>query len=357
MNNRDEHGLANYLPGVGDNFELARQRQEPNPSRTYFWRTKEGANPRTSLRRRALRHDYNLRSWKTEPEEVKTETLVELGFQVTHTVLLSRYLSRSSVRSLNCCARAFDSERVSECFASLFQVRTVADTDRLAQASLTRPGEMCRGSPRAFCASGRSGDQGGRGLVWARLSRLSETPQPERGAGRGSAVIEYLFVLEWSVLVGYECMMSDMYIMEYELGFQVTHTVLLSRYLSRSSVRSLNCCARAFDSERVSECFASLFQVRTVADTDRLAQASLTRPGEMCRGSPRAFCASGRSGDQGGRGLVWARLSRLSETPQPERGAGRGSAVIEYLFVLEWSVLVGVEQRYPPQVQASAESD
>jgi len=42
MNNRDEHGLANYLPGVGDNFELARQRQEPNPSRTYFWRTKEG---------------------------------------------------------------------------------------------------------------------------------------------------------------------------------------------------------------------------------------------------------------------------------------------------------------------------
>ncbi|QCE01491.1 hypothetical protein DEO72_LG7g2788 [Vigna unguiculata] len=39
------------------------------------------------------------------------------------------------------------------------QVQTVADTDRLAQASLTRPGEMCRGSPRAFCASGRPGDQ------------------------------------------------------------------------------------------------------------------------------------------------------------------------------------------------------
>jgi len=58
---------------------------------------------------------------------------------------------------------------------------------------------------------------GGRGLVWARLSRLSEIPQPERGAGRGSTVIEYLFILEWSVLVGYECMMSDMYIMEYEV--------------------------------------------------------------------------------------------------------------------------------------------
>jgi len=51
----------------------------------------------------------------------------------------------------------------------------------------------------------------------ARLSRLSEIPQPERGAGRGSVVIEYLFILEWSVLVGYECMMSDMYIMEYEV--------------------------------------------------------------------------------------------------------------------------------------------
>jgi len=39
------------------------------------------------------------------------------------------------------------------------QVRTVADTDSLAQASLPRPGEMCRGSPRASCASGRPSDQ------------------------------------------------------------------------------------------------------------------------------------------------------------------------------------------------------
>jgi len=41
-----------------------------------------GANPRTSLRRRALRHDYNLQSWKTEPEEVKTETLVEVKVEL-----------------------------------------------------------------------------------------------------------------------------------------------------------------------------------------------------------------------------------------------------------------------------------
>jgi len=47
--------------------------------------------------------------------------------------------------------------------------------------------------------------------------RLSETVSPERGAGQDSAVIGCLFVPEWSVLVGYECMMSDMYIMEYEV--------------------------------------------------------------------------------------------------------------------------------------------
>ncbi|QCD82910.1 hypothetical protein DEO72_LG2g3252 [Vigna unguiculata] len=126
-----------------------------------------------------------------------------------------------------------------------------------------------------------------------------------------------------------------------------------------------------------------LLIVRTVVDTVRLAQASLTRPSEMCRGSPRASCASGRSGDQGGRGLVWARLSRLSEIPQPERGAGRGSETFK--VALQWSgrnsmapvsgcswwcpicitrrpeihqgLTLWVEQRYPPQVQASAESD
>jgi len=44
------------------------------------------------------------------------------------------------------------------------QVRTVADTDSLAQASLPRSGEMCRGSSRVFCASGRPGDQS---VFWA----------------------------------------------------------------------------------------------------------------------------------------------------------------------------------------------
>jgi len=136
------------------------------------------------------------------------------------------------------------------CVKCDLQVRTVADTDRLAQASLTRPGEMCRGSPRPFCARGRLGDLGvfwastqlaqARGislkrdpawsscscwalawaegeLAWARLSRLSEIPQLGRGAERGSAVVDYLFILEWTILVGYECMMNNMYIMEYEV--------------------------------------------------------------------------------------------------------------------------------------------
>ncbi|QCD93452.1 hypothetical protein DEO72_LG5g1528 [Vigna unguiculata] len=99
--------------------------------------------------------------------------------------------------------------------------------------------------------------------------------------------------------------------------------------------------------------------VRTVANTDSLAQASLTRPGEMCGGSPRVSCASGPPGDQSGGGLALAGLSRLSEIPQPWRGAGRNSVV--FLDVCcSWMLgdeQLRFEQRYPPQVQAFAESD
>ena len=42
MNDRDKYGQPQYLPGVGDNFELAQQQQEPNPSRTNPWCTEEG---------------------------------------------------------------------------------------------------------------------------------------------------------------------------------------------------------------------------------------------------------------------------------------------------------------------------
>ena len=124
------------------------------------------------------------------------------------------------------------------------QVRTVADTDRLAQASLTRPGEMCRGSPRAFWASGRLGDQGvfwastqlaqaregsrlsetrvaflfllsprlgGRGLVWARPLSLSEV------LGETVRWLNICLFLNGLFWVGYECMMSDRYVMEYEV--------------------------------------------------------------------------------------------------------------------------------------------
>ncbi|QCD78899.1 hypothetical protein DEO72_LG1g2535 [Vigna unguiculata] len=64
-------------------------------------------------------------------------------------------LPHSQVPPLSCCAPLVRVEAPS----SYFQVQTVADTDRLAQASLPRPGETCRGSPRAFCTSGRPSDQ------------------------------------------------------------------------------------------------------------------------------------------------------------------------------------------------------
>jgi len=40
--------------------------------------TLTGANPRISPKGRASQHDYNLRSWKTEPKEVKTKTLTKV---------------------------------------------------------------------------------------------------------------------------------------------------------------------------------------------------------------------------------------------------------------------------------------
>jgi len=124
------------------------------------------------------------------------------------------------------------------------QVRTVANTDSLAQASLTRPGEMCGGSPRVSCASGPPGDQsvfwasrklaqargvspkrdpallsysflsprlGGGGLALAGLSRLSEIPQPWRGAGRNSVV--FLDVCcSWMVCFGWVWMYDEWYV-------------------------------------------------------------------------------------------------------------------------------------------------
>ncbi|QCE05256.1 hypothetical protein DEO72_LG9g259 [Vigna unguiculata] len=79
----------------------------------------------------------------------------------------------------------------------------------------------------------------------------------------------------------------------------IVSTPVRTRFTSYILESPLEDCVPLFRVKLVSGCFASLFQVRTVADTDSLAQASLTRPGEMCRGSPRAFCASGRSGNQG----------------------------------------------------------
>ncbi|QCD87093.1 hypothetical protein DEO72_LG3g1625 [Vigna unguiculata] len=146
----------------------------------------------------------------------------------------------SSVSPLSCCARVFGIEFVSGCFASSFQVRTVADTDSLTQASLTRPGKI--------------------------IVAVTFLSAPKIRSAR----VRFLSLSSWFEVVSY----------------------------SSSSVSPLSCCARVFGIEFVSGCFASSFQVRTVADTDSLTQASLTRPGKMCRGSPRASCASGCPGDQ-----------------------------------------------------------
>jgi len=41
-----------------------------------------GTNLRTSPKRKALRHDYSLQNWKTEPKEVKIETLAEVKVEL-----------------------------------------------------------------------------------------------------------------------------------------------------------------------------------------------------------------------------------------------------------------------------------
>jgi len=115
---------------------------------------------------------------------------------------------------------------------------TMARPVNLVQASQSRLGETNRDSPKPVCARGRPGDPlkfwasehlaqvrgvspkrdpalrldalfepspRRRGLAWAKTSRLSEAPQPERGAGQDSVVFGCLFISGWSVLVGYEC--------------------------------------------------------------------------------------------------------------------------------------------------------
>jgi len=43
-------------------------------------------------------------------------------------------------------------------YSHLLQVKTVAGTDKLAQASWSRLGEINRGSPKPFSTNGRPGD-------------------------------------------------------------------------------------------------------------------------------------------------------------------------------------------------------
>ena len=76
----------------------------------------------------------------------------------------------------------------------LLHERTMVGTSFLAQASMSRLGEINRGSPKLLHASGRSGDPrcswASEHLAQATTSRLSETLQPERGAGRDSVMFD-----------------------------------------------------------------------------------------------------------------------------------------------------------------------
>ena len=136
------------------------------------------------------------------------------------------------------------------------------------------------------------------------------------------------------------------------------HIVLLFSHLFSSYVRSFSRCARVFGIKGVSGLFASYSQVReartllfgikmlawmsfswfsclyvtvnvwcelicclkmelcwwqrgTVAESDRLAQANLSRLGESYRDSPKCFFAKGRPGDP--LYVLGERTSRLSE--------------------------------------------
>ena len=90
--------------------------------------------------------------------------------------------------------------------------RTVVNSDFLAQASMSCLSEINRGSPKLLqlkrptsFLSKRASRPSERSLAWARAFRLSETLQPERGAGRGSVVLGCLLVLDDWHLLGYDC--------------------------------------------------------------------------------------------------------------------------------------------------------
>ncbi|QCD96382.1 hypothetical protein DEO72_LG6g1084 [Vigna unguiculata] len=93
----------------------------------------------------------------------------------------------------------------------------------------------------------------------------------------------------------------------------------------------------------------SPFQVREVrvsgetrARTGNLAQASRIRLGQSDEGSPKSYCVKGRPGERGSLGETsGATLQWSGRNPM-------APLMIEQLRV---------EQRYTPQVQASAESD
>ena len=123
-------------------------------------------------------------------------------------------------------------------FCVFVHARIVVNSSFLAQASMSRLGEINRGCPSCFTqavaqathvlferVSVSSKREGSRlseipreatvplfepsprrgGIAWVRASRLSETLQPKRGAGRGSVVLGcLLFSDDWHLL-GYDC--------------------------------------------------------------------------------------------------------------------------------------------------------
>ncbi|QCD89297.1 hypothetical protein DEO72_LG4g241 [Vigna unguiculata] len=87
-----------------------------------------------------------------------------------------------------------------------------------------------------------------------------------------------------------------------------------------------------------------------------LAQASRTRLSESGEGSPKPVCTKGRPGDP----LKF--FSERTTRPSERVHNSLGSLGETFRAALQWSrhnsiAPLGGEQRYPPQVQASAESD
>ncbi|QCD78264.1 hypothetical protein DEO72_LG1g1896 [Vigna unguiculata] len=118
-------------------------------------------------------------------QSFSVESVLFQGFQVTHIVLLFHYPFSSSIRSLSCCARAFGVEGVLGRLLAYSRYGKLESSVSLVRVCCF----VCL--VILFCVYLLIGMYDTVGLLLAAegVARLSETPQPERGAGRDSAAI------------------------------------------------------------------------------------------------------------------------------------------------------------------------